>query len=205
MFFLGAASVMAQAPPCASHFLIRNLDQRTGSSSFLGNLFGSKESIKSQLKAMFGEAKGARSGSPPPELTCPEGCGMAPEPEILFSASPQSFVPDHPDFERCNQRLEATTKDPIAYPNRSFESFKDLSDAFLDIAKGSGPDGEDLYERCDGDCSPRYSLYISAHKRAHTEEEQYRSDILILCGPPRDKEENLYNLSTQLIWKCENR
>jgi hypothetical protein len=205
VFSLQIGLVMAQSPPCASHFLIRNLDKRVGSSSFFGNLLGSKESIKSQLKSMFGDAKGVLRESAPTDLICPDGCTLASEPELLFSASPQSYLQDHPELERCTQHLEATTRDPIAYPNRVFESFKELSDAFLDIAKGSGVDGEDLYERCDGDCSPRYSLYITGAKGETVDQENFRSDILVVCGPPRDKSENLYDLGTQLIWKCENR
>jgi len=197
--------VSAQTSPCSTAHLALSLDKRVGSSSFFGNLFGSDESIKSQLKAMFGEAKESLA-STASEGSCPEGCTPSGTPQLLFTATPQSFDAEHPEVERCTKLLEATTSTPIVYRDRRFGSFKHLSEAFLDIAQGSGDDGEDLYKRCDGDCSPRYSLYITVGRDSPTPEAPlFQSDILVACGPPRDKSENLYDLGTQLIWKCESK
>ena len=190
----------AESPPCDSLRISVPLEQRIGSSSIFANLFGSEDSVKAQLKSMLDQAESAVSQAMPPVALCPAHCSVGPTPQLLFSATPRQFLDEYEDRERCDRHFEQTSRVPIAFRDRTFNNFRDLSKSFSSIARGSGEMGEELYRLCDGACSPRYRISVTLSPHG-----PYRSDIEVVCGPARDRDNSEYDLGTALLWRCEDR
>jgi hypothetical protein len=73
---------------------------------------------------------------------------------------------------------------------------RDLTDWIMKFTRGKGAEGKSLYEQCPGKCSPRYTWWI----------DPVESDLLVkarvVCGMPRDRSGNEYQLSTALTAIC---
>ena len=91
-----------------------------------------------------------------------------------------------------------TTKNPIEYRKTNFASIEAINTWFSDFSQGKGKDGENLYQRCDGLCSPQYTTIIEEKERG-----SYDVHAQVVCGPARDKNDNNYNLELFLRWTCE--
>ena len=58
--------------------------------------------------------------------------------------------------------------------------------------------GEDLYERCPGMCTPRYTYVI----RDAGDDSGLVVDTEVVCGHARDRGDNSYSLEYALRWTC---
>jgi hypothetical protein len=105
-------------------------------------------------------------------------------------------LPEYEDSPSCQKLLEATKQQPISYSNREFNTQDDAEEWYNDLTQGDGTDGEDLYNRCPGQCSPSYTSII------HRRNGKFLITTSIICGHARDKDDNQYRLTSSLRWMC---
>jgi hypothetical protein len=105
-------------------------------------------------------------------------------------------LPEYEDSPSCQRLLEATRQQPIVYDNRQFDTRDDAEEWYNDLTQGDGADGEDLYNRCPGQCSPSYSSVI------YRKNGKFVITTSIVCGHARDKDDNQYRLTSSLRWMC---
>lgn len=110
--------------------------------------------------------------------------------------TPTKVLEDYDDKEMCGRYLEQTKHTPLVYKGIHVQNMTDFVDQFSDLSQGEGEHGEDLYRRCDGDCSPSYKITITADNPGLT------AESIVVCGHARDKDENKHILVTQLLWNC---
>ena len=152
-------------------------------------------SIRFESGRMLGEALKTFASLKPPEA-CVSQCSDA-KPLLVFDSEPAKYLSDYGDKSKCEGYFSATKKSPYRYSGRKFASPAEFNDWFSDFSQGKGDDGSDLYEKCDGDCSPRYRSFITpnGHKLA--------VDAEVVCGPARDKDDNNYKLKFMVRWTCK--
>jgi hypothetical protein len=165
------------------------------SAGFFDNLRNSDDSIRFKMDELLSksEAQGTQHVQPP--SPCSQSC-VRPVVAIVFSSVPNMTLPAYEDSHMCQKLLEETSKAPIVYSRRTFEAQEDADEWYNDLTQGEGVDGEDLYNRCPGSCSPAYSslFYRVNNKLIVT--------TSIICGHARDKDDNQYRLSSSLRWIC---
>lgn len=131
-----------------------------------------------------------------PDNVCPSNCSPLQPPEVIFRSIPKEVLTEYDNREYCRD-LEAKTKlKPIVYQEREFADLAEVISWFGDVSQGDGPDGEDLYLRCDRECSPRYTV------RVRKTEKGMRAEASIVCGEARDKDEGTFTLSTAYRFTC---
>ena len=167
----------------------------TATAALWANYRNSAGSLRYESERLLTEAITKLPNAQAPESLCGTDCGK-PSAAISFSSVPAKFLSSYSDKEKC-ARLEKETKDsPLSYSKRSFQSLKELNDWFSDFSQGKGKDGSDLYNKCDGDCSPQYTLSIVP------KDGKFVVDASVLCGPARDKDNNVYHLRSAYVWSC---
>ncbi len=166
--------------------------------SFFANKRNQQGSIRYESGAMLKKAENNISNAEKPSGLCPSGCQVSEKPEIIFKAIPNKFLTDYSEYDKCQKLLEETEKTPFEY-NEQFDSIDQIDSWFSDFSRGKGTDGQDLYQRCSGDCSPQYELIIS------NSGVKLSLDADVICGHERDKKDNQYELSYSYRWNCENK
>jgi hypothetical protein len=165
------------------------------SAGFFANLANAKNSINYQmdqlLKQAWQEASTVESAKP----GCAQSCGE-PVVALIFNSAPNATLQGYEDSSTCTTLYEATRTQPIVYADRTFDSEADAKDWYEDLTQGDGDDGEDLYKRCPGNCSPSYSS-VSVKKA-----DRLVVTTSIICGHARDKDDDQYRLSAALRWIC---
>ena len=165
------------------------------SAGFFDNLRNSDDSIRFQMDQLLSKSETqARQANQPP-TACARSC-TSPVVAVVFYSAPNITLPAYEDSPTCQKLLEETTKQPIVYANRMFESQEDAEEWYNDLTQGDGTDGEDLYNRCPGRCSPAYSSVIYRNKS------KLVVTTSVICGHARDKDDNQYKLSSSLRWMC---
>ncbi len=164
----------------------------------IANWRESAGSIAAESARLLKEAEQAMSILQKPKDLCPSSCKLADQPKIVFRSVPKAFRTSYDDAAKCNQLLEQTKTKPLKYSNKDFDSIKSFSDWFGKFSQGKGSEGKDLYQRCDGDCSPQYKTILSPAGQ--------KLSLLaeVICGPARDKSSNRYQLSTSYLWECQS-
>lgn len=182
--------------PCTSSQQDIAIRSTLASAGFFDNLRNSDDSIRYQMDQLLSlsEAKARELGqqkSPCASSTC-----GAPLLAVVFSSTPNATLPEYEDSSSCQRLLEATRQQPIVFNNREFATQDDAEEWYNDLTQGDGADGEDLYNRCPGRCSPSYSSII------YRKGEKFIVTTSIVCGHARDKDDNQYRLSSSLRWIC---
>jgi len=129
------------------------------------------------------------------ENLCEPDCGSSGV-DISFSSIPNKFLSAYSEKEKCERYERETRAKPFTYTDRRFASAEELNSWFSDFSQGKGKDGSDLYAKCDGVCSPQYSLIIRPVNG------QLLVDASVVCGKARDKDDNSYTLKTAYRWRC---
>ncbi|HMO16522.1 MAG TPA: hypothetical protein PKA63_01840 [Oligoflexia bacterium] len=111
------------------------------------------------------------------------------EVEIHLISVPNKFLSDYGDETYCNKMLEETQNNPIIYSGRKFNTVDNLQKWIGELSQGEGADGKDLYKKCDKSCSPQYKYKIT-----RINDSGFSVDAEIICGPARDKNDNMYEL-----------
>lgn len=167
------------------------------SASMWSNVRSANNSLKVQSRILLEQATASRKVMAPPDSGCPAGCKPAGPPLVVFRSVPNKFRADYSDAEMCKKLETQTRAAPFRYDGKSFASLDDLNSWFSDFSQGDGPDGKDLYRRCSGDCSPQYTNVIDV-----TTNSTFKLAADVVCGPARDKSDDLYRLSIAYRFVC---
>ena len=167
------------------------------SASTWSNVRSASDSLKVQSRTLLEQATANRKVMAPPASGCPVGCKPAGPPLVVFRSIPNKFRADYSDAGMCKKLETQTQAVPFRYPGKTFASLDDLNSWFSDFSQGDGADGEDLYRRCSGACSPQYTNVIDV-----TANSALKLDADVVCGPARDKSDDQYRLSIAYRFAC---
>ena len=131
-----------------------------------------------------------------PADLCPPNCQAAAKAKLVFRSIPKVFLSDYGEKAKCNELLEKTRATPLTYHDKFFADIAKFNEWFGQFSQGKGSEGSDLYHRCDGACSPQYRSILDILKTG------YQPLVEVVCGPARDKSNNLYRLTTAALWQC---
>jgi len=200
---LGVGLLLAVRPPaaaaegCGSAYIDVPGSSALASASLWSNARSAGDSLKVQSRTLLEQAAASRKVVAPPSGGCPAGCKPAGPPLVVFRSIPNRFRADYSDAGMC-RKLEAQTRAaPFRYGGKTFASLDDLNSWFSDFSQGDGPDGEDLYRRCSGECSPQYTNSIDM-----TASSTFNLIADVVCGPARDKSDNQYLLTIAYRFAC---
>lgn len=169
-----------------------------GTASLFANQGNQPGSVRYESGAILQKAHAGIPHAEKPANFCPAGCRIMPDPVIVFKAAPQKFLTKYSDKDKCQALLEETEKKPFEY-DKQFDSMSDVQNWFSNFSRGKGADGKDLYNRCNGQCSPQYEFFIA------NENGKLILDAHIVCGHARDKSNNRYVISYSYKWVCEDK
>lgn len=165
------------------------------SASFFANLRNASNSINYLMDRLIAKSEVQAQKISLDQKACARACSN-PVVAVVFTSTPNMTLDGYDEASSCQKFYEATKATPIVYANRAFDSQGDAEGWYEDLTQGDGVDGEDLYEKCPGKCSPAYSSVI--YKR----EERFLVSTSIVCGHARDKDDNQYRLNAALRWVC---
>jgi hypothetical protein len=165
------------------------------SAGFFANLRNASYSINFLMDDLLVQAHLAAEKHTSQRRDCHQSC-QQPVLATVFDSVPNLILTDYDEFNACKELFETTKKIPIVYENRVFSSDQEAKDWYQDLTQGDGADGEDLYARCPGACSPSYSSV------AYQKDGKFIVSTSIVCGHARDKDDDQYRLSASLRWIC---
>lgn len=191
-----ASNAFAKSPPCA---VVTNADIPVGSAvasaGFFANLRNANHSLKYVTDQLLTKARVVAEAATLEGRGCKDGC-TTPVAAIVFTSTPNLVLESYDESTSCQRLYEQTLLNPIVYDRRSFDSEEEAKEWYQDLTMGDGADGEDLYARCPGMCSPAYSSV--AYKYGG----KFVVTATIVCGHARDKDDNHYKLSSSVRWIC---
>jgi hypothetical protein len=187
------------AENCSSYIREIKVESSLASASMLANAQNKKGSIRFVTKEMLNKAEKNLANAEKPADLCPSDCQLPDQPLIVFQSIPNNFLTNHDQYEKCETLQDETELSPLRYSDKEFDTMQALENWFSKFSRGKGQDGRNLYERCDGKCSPQYTNIISS-----------QGDKLILtaevvCGQARDKKDNSYEISYSYRWVCQDK
>jgi hypothetical protein len=182
--------------PCSPPQQDISIRSTLASAGFFDNLRNSDDSIRHQMDQLLSvsETKARELGQQ--KSPCRSSSCESPVVAVVFASTPNMALPEYEDSPSCQRLLEATQQQPIVYGNRQFDTQDDAEEWYNDLTQGDGADGEDLYSRCPGQCSPSYSSVI------YRKSGKFVITTSIICGHARDKDDNQYRLTSSLRWIC---
>lgn len=183
---LAASTSAAAQTNAAPHICVAKnaaeVSTKVASAAALANLSNLKGSLKHELNDLI--SAGLEKLTP----------GSA---EFLaINVTPNVFKSSYQGKESCQNLLAETSATPLSYKNKTFSSKDKLVDWFYRFSQGKGTEGEDLYKRCPGLCSPQYTTAIKSQNN------ELLLDVFVVCGHARDKWENSYILKSYLSTSC---
>jgi hypothetical protein len=165
------------------------------SAGFFANFRNADHSINFLMDELLVQAHSEADKRIKLESSCDHSCA-SPVLATVFDSVPNVTLQDYDEISACQELFEKTKRAPIVYENRSFSSDQEAKDWYHDLTQGDGADGEDLYLRCPGACSPSYSSV------AYKQLGRFNVTTSIICGHARDKDDGQYRLSASLRWLC---
>lgn len=179
----GSASGDGGASQCGAPADGTPLDTETATASVLANASNSDGSIRSASSRMLTKAIDTAGAAKPTQ-------------RVIFTSIPELSKKTTSDDQMCREHEKTTMKAPLTFDDKRFASTDDLTDWIMDFTQGKGAEGKSLYEQCPGKCSPQYTWWI----------DPVESDLLVkarvVCGMPRDRSGNKYQLTTVLTAIC---
>lgn len=189
------SKAIAQSP-CAPSQQDVSIRSTLASAGFFDNLRNSDDSIRYQTDQLLSQSENKAEQLIQQKSPCGSSSCAAPIVAVVFSSTPNITLAEYKDSPSCQKLLESTRQNPIVYGNRQFDTQDDAEEWYNDLTQGDGTDGEDLYNRCPGQCSPSYSSVI--YRRGG----KFIITTSIICGHARDKDDNQYRLTSSLRWMC---
>lgn len=165
------------------------------SAGFFANLSHASNSISFLMDKLITESENKAKEIVSSETGCSRSCPNALT-AVVFTSLPNKTLPDHDDAVTCAKLYQTTQQNPIQYQNRTFDTQEEAEDWYNDLTQGDGSDGEDLYTRCPGACSPAYSSVT------YKQNGRFTVSTSIVCGHARDKDDNQYRLTASVRWIC---
>jgi len=184
------------ADKCSSAVKTVKMESTQATASFFANEGNKPGSIRYESGAILEKADNGLASAEKPADLCPQGCTLPDKPVIVFRAIPQKFLTNYPDYDKCQKLLEETEKTPFEY-NKDFGSMSEVESWFSDFSRGKGADGQNMYDRCSGQCSPQYEFFIADANG------KLALDADVVCGHARDKDNNMYDISYSYRWQCQ--
>jgi hypothetical protein len=172
------------------------LESSIATAGVWANLRKRADSVRTESKRLLGEAEGRIATAQPPDDLCPASCETPITPQIIFSTLPTEFLQVYEQSDKCERLLQTTSKTPLTFDPLTFDSLDQLNDWVYEFTRGKGAQGQELYRRCDGKCSPQYLWTISRSGEKLTIETE------VTCGHARDRDVNRYALASSLRWTC---
>lgn len=202
LLFFGISTTYSQAgsvqSSCNNTFHEVKVGEATATASSFANLRNSPGSLKHEISRSFEQAKMETKGAVPPEELCKNGCAMSQTPIIYIKSIPLKYLDSYSDKAKCQELYERTRNNPYSYNRDGFSNLDDLFQWMRDLSQGKGSDGKDLYNRCDGDCSPQYDYTIIEGRANQT----HATQTTVVCGHARDKSDNNYKLEYGYRFNC---
>jgi hypothetical protein len=196
---LAQASVALAAPsPCTPLNTDIPVRSTLASAGFFANLRRADNSISFLMDQLISASEAKATEISVSESHCIRTCPDALT-AVVFTSTPHKTLPDHDDAAMCAKLFESTQQTPIRYENRTFDSQEEAEEWYDDLTQGDGPDGEDLYARCPGACSPAYSSIT------YKINGKFAVSTSVVCGHARDKDDNQYRLSASVRWMCPSK
>lgn len=184
------------ANKCSSAVRDVRMESTQATASFFANEGNKPGSIRYESGAILEKADNGLASAQKPADLCPQGCTLPDKPVIVFRAIPQKFLTSYSDYNKCQKLLEETEKTPFEY-NKDFSSMSEVESWFSDFSRGKGADGQNMYDRCSGQCSPQYEFFIADTNG------KLALDADVVCGHARDKDNNMYDISYSYRWQCQ--
>ncbi|MEN9846298.1 MAG: hypothetical protein RIS36_1445 [Pseudomonadota bacterium] len=186
---------LAQSP-CAPSQQDTFIQATVASAGFFDNLRNSDDSIRYQMDHLLSLSESRAHELRQHMSPCRSPSCGSPVIAVVFTSTPNLTLPEYEDFPSCQKLLEATRQQPIVYKDREFNTQEEAKEWYNDLTQGDGTDGENLYDRCPGQCSPSYSSVIYRARG------KFLVTTSIICGHARDRDDNQYRLSSSLRWIC---
>jgi hypothetical protein len=191
--WMGADKAYAE---CKGVVATKQLATQKATASVWANLQNKDSSIKHLSKELL--AQGLSSFPPaqtPEKVACSSDCSV--QPLVGLISTPLVFVEDSKKRQACQPHLEKTQQTPLVYQPEPFSSVEALQAWMTDFSQGKGKEGKKMYEDCPGDCSPQFSYQVEPENKTYT----MRAEVI--CGLPRDKKDDMYELTVSHIWRCQ--
>ncbi len=150
---------------------------------YLSNITNRAGSVRATSKRMLTSALEASRSTDPAQW-------------VIFTSTPDLSKKAGDDDPVCARHQQDTLNDPLLFQDKHFESVDDLTDWIMEFTQGKGADGEALYRQCPGKCSPRYTWWIEPEKSG------LKVQARVVCGLPRDRDGDMYELTTALAAQC---
>lgn len=197
LFGINVGAPFAAAAPSNCSPLNTDIPVRStlASAGFFANLRNASNSISFLMDQLITESEVKAKTLASSESGCSRPCSN-PLTAVVFTSTPHMTLPDHDDAVMCAKLFQSTQQNPIEYRNRTFDTQKDAEDWYNELTQGDGADGEDLYARCPGACSPAYSSVT------YQLNGRFTVSTSIVCGHARDKDDNQYQLTASVRWIC---
>ena len=185
--------------PCGTYSIKFPHQSILANANFFDNLRNREGSLRFESYALFIDASRMYKNLEKPVNLCPNYCKLPDTPHFLFSSIPNQYKSSYRDKEKCSKYLEETTINPLRYTKKLPRGIDPTNDWISEFSQGDGKEGEDLYSKCDGKCSPQY------HYNIHLENDLLVTDAHVICGHARDKDDNQYKLSSYFVWQCQDK
>ena len=168
---------------CGSSPEVTTLDSAAASAGFLANAGNREDSIRATSSRMLTSAiEKAQSDTSAQR--------------IIFKSIPELSKKTTSDDEMCERQEAATSAKPLEFGDKRFAGVDELNDWIMDFTQGKGTEGKSLYKQCPGKCSPQYTWWIEPQKS------ELLVNARVICGRPRDRDGNKYQLSIALTPAC---
>jgi hypothetical protein len=184
---------------CSSYTRELPIASEVASAALLANVLNRPDSLRATSQRLFRDSAGRIGDADEPIDLCPSHCELPGGPQVVFRSEPRHTLDDYDQLDKCEQMLDNTRDDPLLYEDRVFDSVGALTHWWREFARGKGSDGKDLFQRCDGRCSPRYTSVITQNGA------QLVVDTEVVCGHARDRQDNQFDLAYSLRWTCRDR
>lgn len=172
----------------------RPLAHETGSAGIMKNLAETEDSIKAIATRLLEEALDGQK--PSQQSGCDANCPDQGVAEVIYRVRPSALLPENEQNELCLTLEKTTAKTPLRYAPSPFATFDALNEWLSRFTQGQGEDGEQLYEICAANCSPRYTFVIAQQSPG------YAVQAEVLCGLARDRAVDTYEISTATRHRC---
>jgi hypothetical protein len=202
LMILMSISILAKAKgdtDCSSYIRDVKAESSLASASMLANVQNKKGSIRFVTREMLNKAEKNLANTEKPTDLCPSDCKLPDLPLIIFQSVPNNFLANHDQHEKCKTLQDETEENPFTYSDKEFDTMQALENWFSNFSRGKGRDGKNLYERCDGKCSPQYKNIISS------QDNRLILTAEVVCGQARDKKDNNYEISYSYRWVCQDK
>ena len=175
------------------------VDSRNASAAVWANLRNKPGSVRFESNQIFLTAEAQAHTVRPPATLCPAGCSKHRSGEFVFRSKPSAVLNNSPERDYCADLQRSSTIEPHTYSSDQIQSVAELNDWIGELSQGDGVHGRDLYRKCDRACSPQYEYVIRRHP---SRPGSYTVSASVVCGLPRDKDKNEYELQAFFRWIC---